>query len=667
MGNLTGNAVTLCGDEVQVVFSKEGDFPYDTVLRIVGIHMQMDGGEEYVPSRTTTASVTCLTDGAELLLSMIDEAVSVVIANTTRNKVLFRGWVVPNSFTQGVSGVNDVVTIECVDSVGYAQYVHYSRVGDDDEFADKGFQALTLRQVFERIAGMIGAQKVAIPNSVVIRNPESGAITTAFEKMTLREEYLFASSVPSPDITDAVSRLSYMPYAMTCREALEMIAESLRMTWMQVGDTLYLHDDVGSPMYIDLATGMAAATRVELEIGEEDVRDTACNVSTHSHYSMVTLHHEKVDEIAVVPDAFDEQFLSVGVNEMEVYDGKDDKTKILATRLDSSIYAAPYHNAAINASFVAWKEVKGWTDNGVFVYDRNTAFGDGSWSTAIRLWDISPNAEGLKKMLSIKPHFPLSAVMSGTTYMYFDVDFVASNKGIPEFGYLYPKNEEHKVCYLWAAVKVGGLYYNIKTNDYQEEEKRFLIMFDSEGDYVLKLDNASVGYDRRNIPLLREGEVEVIIYSRNTNDLGWNIGFFTKFNVVLRRSYAQEKPLPAMERYGSYEAGKDLDVTLPIDLHYTMAAKRWGTVIDGVDYRANGEVKLFFRQGYAAQSTMPMVQRIYAQANKGDGLIYELGIDDRNNSITALDSFACAMWDGAKSVVGYAQDVLDNKITLTLI
>lgn len=65
---------------------------------------------------------------------------------------------------------------------------------------------------------------------------------------------------------------------------------------------------------------------------------------------------------------------------------------------------------------------------------------------------------------------------------------------------------------------------------------------------------------------------------------------------------------------------------------------------------------------------MSVLDRVWAQANLGDRLMWEMALRDEANGITALDAFTCAqLWNGRKVVAGYTRDVLDNTITLTLI
>ena len=677
MGELIGNAVTLSGDEIKVVFSKNGDWPQELAMRLTSITLQMDGDEGYSPSRMTTASIGCLTDGVALLRSINNSDVSVAITNVTRKKILFKGFVVPNSLSQSVSGINDVVTIECVDSIGYANYVRYRRVEDDNELVPAGFQAMTLRAAVERIASMIGSPNIALPRSVVISNPATGESTDKFEELVISEEYMYSQNTPSPNITDFAGWLSYMPYAMTCREALDMIAESFRMTWVQHGDMLYLYDNICVTRYDNLATGFAEAPRNAVEIAEDDFDSTSCNVSTCARHSFVRVHHDRVDKISLIPDIYDRNYLAAGVNELQFSDGDQDGSRVVATILDSaacSIQFNPLASSYVYSHFVGWFDQSGRRlSSGTFFYDNNVAWGDSNtWNVAVKLVDVaqeSSGPNGSEQLLAIKKHFLLSSQATAGLSIYFDIDFVASAKSTPEVGWLWPKNEENIACYLTAMLKVGGQYYNIRTNKFQDDASLFYISIYSDGSYILCSSNASPMHDRVGIPLTRDGEVEVIIRSRNALNLGWKIGFLRKFDVHLKENVAQQAVRPSTEEYGTYMPGKDIDVTPPIDLYYKLAPKRFGTVIDGVDYRAtNGSIELGYKQEPTASSPISLAKRIWLQYNFGDRMRWEIPLRDEANAITPLDAFTCApLWDGRKIVTGYIKDIINNQVTLTLV
>lgn len=677
MGELISNATTLSGDEIKVVFSKNGDLPQELAMRLTSITLQMDGDEGYSPSRMTTASIGCLTDGVALLRSINNSDVSVAITNVTRDRMLFKGFVVPNSLSQSVSGINDVVTIECVDSIGYANYVRYRRVEDDNELLPAGFQAMTLRAAVERIASMIGSPNIALPRSIVIKNPDTGESTDKFEELVISEEYMYSQNTPSPNITDFSGWLSYMPYAMTCREALDMIAESFRMTWVQQGDTLYLYDNICVTRYDNLATGFAEAPRDAVEIAEDDYDGTSCNVSTCASYSLVRVHHEQDDRISLIPDIYDQNYLVAGVNELQYSDGNQEDSRVVSTMLDSLTCATkfnPLTSPSVYSHFVAWLEQSGKRlPDGTVLYDNNVAWGDGStWNVGVKLVDVAQESNGpngSEQLLAIKKHFLLSSQATAGLCIYFDFDFVASAKSSPEVGWLWPKNEENIECFLIAMLKVGGQYYNIRTNEFQDDASSFYIHIYSDGGYLLRSSNAFREYDRVSIPLTRDGEVEVIIRSRNALNLGWKVGYIRKLDVYLKENVAQQVVRPNTEEYGTYMPGKDIDVTPPIDLYYKLAPKRFGTVINSVDYRAtNGSIELGYKQESTASSPISLAKRIWLQHNFGDRLRWEIPLRDEANAITPLDAFTCApLWNGRKIVAGYTKDIINNQTILTLV
>ena len=657
MGKAIGRATTLSGDEV-VVTVNSAEIADDIELMLTSVSLQMDGGEGYEPSKITTASIGCLADGFALMRLCAASDAKVNIENKTSGKMLFVGHIVPNSLNQSVTGINDSITIECVDSVGFAQYVNYALLSPAN-----GFQTVTLKNVIERIAKRIGIANVALPSTILI-SKEDGVTTSNIEFLTLSEAVFFSSEKPSPDAVTPEGYLSREPFASSCREALELISSSFRMTWVQRGDTLFLYDDVSSGVYYNLDTKVAVVQSRPYSIDEESFRTGECLVSTTAKTECVALSHTKEDEINVLPDAFDKNFLQTDVYEYKEYDDEeDDNKKVFAVYLKSKLYNAYIHtdSYADSCHFVAWNSVPFWkysvgagSANEVIVYDKNAAVYNEKWSVAIRV-KSSPSNTKLKPLLELKPPYCHSVAKSGNMYLYPDIEFDVANSVID----IYPADVEKKDCYLWVAVKVGDLFYDIKSNSYTADEKRLLLTLHKDGRYTLGVDNASPMYYRQNIPITIDGSINFIIYGM-AQDLRWEVGYIRKLNLLLRRGNALETAQPSVEFYGDMLAARRLEVSLPIDLYYTLGEKTFGTVIDGVDYREKGVVDIKI-------GGKTMVQRIYQQSNSSDGLIYTVNVDDKKNSVVAYDKFTSSLWSGEKKAVGIEQDVINNSIRVTLL
>lgn len=662
MGKAIGKAITLAGDEVVVTF-ESATLTEDIELRLTSILLQMDGGAEYEPSKMTTASIGCLTDGFELMNISVGRRTDVKIVNTTQGRVLFQGIVVPNSLNQSVSGINDNITIECVDGIGFAQYYNYERVG---EFTQDVMEILTIKEIVLSIASRLGINKVAFPSTVIIRNPITGAETSQFELLKLDEIIFFSEQTPW--VEDGFDlNIRYSPYAITNREALNKIAESFRMTWVQVGDVLLLRDDIGDGVYKDLLSGVDVSVNNDvIAIEEESFRDGDCQISTIAKNGRVTLTHQSEESISVIPDAFDKKYLTVGSKEYLSYNGEGKKTFVASLNSQSFLATNALYKGYM-CQFVAWNDVSTWTysvgsgsANEVTVYDKNAAIYNDSWSTAIRIVSSADDAPGAV-LLRVSWLFRKGVVVSGNTYLYPELDFVVQDGLEPS----YPSEAKKRNCYLWVAVTVGGMYYDIRTNTYTAEEKKMLMTLYENGDYLLGADNATSATTRKNIPVLHDGIVDFIIYNRAAGqDLGWKFGFIQKLDLRLKRGYALELQRPNVEYYGDFSSSHNIEVALPIDMYHTLSANRFGTMIRGTDYREQGAIDLLFA---VEGEPISMPKRIYRQSNPGDGLLYTVCIDDKNNSVVAYDSFSSPMWSGKKKAVGIEQDIINNSIRLTLV
>lgn len=665
MGNITGRAMSLSGDIIAVTFSS-GQIGSTKELTISNIEIQADGGGEYTPLKLTTASISVLTDGTdgiELLRLLSRANTQVNIVNETKNSTLFVGYVVPNATNQRFLGVNDTATIECVDQLGYTQYFNYTQVD-----AGRGFSVLTIADVVSNIADLVGINTILVPSGIKLRNPVDRSSTSSFENLTVSENSFFTKLLPDPSVlNDNTDGFSYMPYANTCKAVLEMISESFRLTWQQVGNALYLHIGTLFGSYRYLGSSQIAIAKVATTISEDSFQSGDCTVSQLLRYSRVKVSHKSVDQINLLPDPFNQDFLTDIGQEYKTYkddDDADDNAIVRAVRLQSEIFHLPNFapGAPIESTFVAWKKLQGWrTVQDTLVTDQNDVFKNGTWSTAIRLYDNGTDT-ARRELVSIYLPYMQATVASGNTYIYPDIEF---SIGKANDARLYPYNDEKKICYLWASLEIDGMYYDIKTNSYTSSLKRFLMRFSSNGDCTLDLDNASVGYTRRGIPILREGPICFTIYSRATQELGWVNGWIKKLQLNLRRGYSAEAIIPPTEYYGEFtEPGRDLEISPPIDMYYTLSENRFGTVINGKDYRGNGEIELLYNHN-GEDITLPHFTLL--QANAGDGLTYTINLHDKDNSIMLGDRFNAPLWEGSKIVVSLQKDLINNSTTVTLV
>ena len=308
---------TLDGDRIKVTFT--GDAVSEGTL-IPGedpVRIQMDGGgRDYEAVKYATATITCITDGLQLQDLFTDSInVRISVVNETTGKTLFLGAVSPNTFAQTLTGYNDELAIECVDMLGAAKFVPYAKLNGDNA----AFSAMTIAEAMLHIASMLGLQRVWFADSVSVQPRHGEYSTTSYEKLTIAEQYFYENTTPELVHKDSGTEVTYAPLAMSCYDALSMLAESLYMTFAQVGEDLYLHDYMplradGQVVYKEiLSTGLGAdrLTVSATELTEESFDAGATQISVLPRYSLFSVEHKTAEEVNLLPDAFKHELYTV--------------------------------------------------------------------------------------------------------------------------------------------------------------------------------------------------------------------------------------------------------------------------------------------------------------------------------------------------------------------
>ena len=615
MGSLIGNAVTLCGDKVQVVFMAD-EFEDGALPPIVSINMQMDGGSgEYVPLKATTASVGFLVDDLQVLkICSLDYPVAVSIDNHATNKTLFRGYIVPNSYNQQLTGVNDEVTVECVDCLGWAKYVTYRKSASS--------AVVTLKDVFARACTELGIAEVRIANHVGLR-AVGGYELANYELLTLSENTFLHDIYP---YYDGSGNLEYGPVERTWEEVLKMIAESLRLTWVQVGGVVYLVDEVeiaATPAYYRNYRGFASEEGVAHEIVEGDFASSACNVSTLPRCSQVVLVHEQREAEKVLPELFYRGGMTPTGDSIEYLTTEDG---YVARR---KVYTPIYDTT--NTYLYAYKK-----------YDDpdNRPIYDDSWEFYQR---IGPIYNGLPEEYTILQARALyRGAVAPTVESRIRLN-ISIGKGEPwnkeDFKY------EEDILYLRLSATREGVkrYYNAQTKSWNDELVDNRLIFDISGE--------NYHFDRvigNEIVVGEGGTIDAEIIVKND---AWSYFLHIKdFSIEVVAPPLEKRKKNELK--GTWELRRTQEVTLPIDI----ATGGWGNLIDDRWYT---EIIVGGKS---------VVDRVWAQANLGDRLMFQAPLRDEANALSPLDAFTCAqLWSGRKVVDGYTRDVLENTITLTLI
>lgn len=683
MGSLTSKAVTLSGDEVTVSFIAD-EFADGTLPPITSITMQMDGGAEYSPLKMTTASIDFVVDDLSLLkICSVDYPVRVTIDNNARNKTLFNGYIVPNSYNQQLTGVNDVVTVECVDCLGYAKYVGYRQVN-----AEAGFAAIRIDDLILHCMNLIGARtrkaRIMFPQSVAL---QGGARRVGIEALRLAENYFFSSDIPDEVTND------YRPQAMNCEQVLTMIAESLRLTWMSDGLDIWLRDELssvdGDVVYVDLDTADAATLPVIHEITEDDSATTAWNVSTLPRVAMTEVAHSRAESVQVMQDPLNSETLVADGEYEEYYNPVDDDAyrRIISLPLRSNIFDTYYpvgeEKPKMYSRFVAWRENRSVTpdpDSPEFIDDY--AWGDGSWTVALKM--RSDSEQSLQPLLKRKMKFSTPVVGSprGSTKYASRTLHIAAEVAViqpPEDEdiedevleamneRLWPWQEYEKSinCELLVSVIVDGWYYDPSTASYTTEQKVFRVNVFEDGTAHWNIYSI---YDKveDGLPVPDCGTLEFVIYSNGKYDAKWTTAWLKKLELTLKSdAYALRGDLfkPGVERVGSWDINRVQHIEPPLSVYYNMSERPLHVPLIAGEYVANPELK------YTVNGVeVGLAEYAHKLANMGDRLMFQIPLRDEANAYTALDAFTCdQLWTGCKVVAGYVRDVLDNTITLTLI
>lgn len=669
MGAKTAKLTTLDGDTVRVEFT--GNKVADGDFTLCDIQMQMDGGSEYDPVKYTTASVTCLVDGLKLIdlyaKNPLDVAVKIV--NETTQKVLFWGYVSPNTFNQSINGVNDELTIECVDCLGMAKYVPFARAS---QYA--GFQFRTLADIVKSIAGMIGVQDVWLSDSLRVVSGDGQRSTDKYELLTLSESYFYESI--TPEVRGGVA--TYDTLVKDCYSALSMIAESLRFTWVQSGENLYLVDDVklhtDGWVRIKRITGssLISLLSAKTELKEAMMAGAASSISVTPRYSLFSLERNAADSISLCTNIFDEAlFLPVGDQVRYSKGVYDDET--LAHELKSLI-----SYTSEGAQFIGYVTFTGpdetWKDS----YWGDKLY---KWKSALRI--VATNSSAYTNAFRLRSEGTICPPPRNTVGLRLKISAAFSDE-VDDV--LYPhKLKKSEDAHLFVKIKMGGLCYNEMESSWKSEEHLIDLIFkeeDNNGEWRDKFTIANIALWPPSEVLtttIPGGVVEIEIHTSSRDNLKWRTAYIQELSLDLIeapivRTINLRNPVPAIQYSGEYNFKREANtVKLPIEIGFPLADKFWGTYIDGEDYLAKVSTTLLSRytcsfRYLTEESAYDVLERVKNQLSKGDGTQIECTVKDAHNSgVTPFDTYTCEAWKGQKMVVALAKNIKDNYVKITLI
>ena len=649
MGYLAGTAVSDSGNSIRVTFDCHA--LAERTLNIISANISVDGGADYTAVQYASASGTLLTEGIELLPLCTSVGTAVIIENLTTKNVLFSGYVTQNTFTQQL--ITDTLTIECVDKLGYSMY---------NPVPDISFiQCNTLAGWCAGFGDILGVKNVYLSTAVTLRYRSNGKETPRYYRMTFPGDYFLKNT--KPDVING--HATYAKQKMTIFEALTMIAESLRMTFVQVGNNLYLEEPsvtsnvrsyINALTYLDHHVVLPA-----IALTEESFGGTDNSVTTLPVYTLFSLIHTKSSGKDVIPPLFDSQYAKQAgkwhkdITEDEV---------IFEEWLTSYIFDVHQDpESTWGAEFIGWKSYKkDEAGDRIYRYAND-------WNKAIRVYRIGTDAY-LHKVAEVTRALRCVNPVNGKGLTITSKITVTdkNNEYYPHDG------REYETYRIYASLCVGGkyltnnylMYYN---RDYytsgvwvDKEEILELDIFpdgrvgveaglSSEGKYIFEFPyTQDLGVGR--------SDVSISIYSPQRPAVYYIEDLRVEEKVISGVEYSDNKP--EIEELGTYEMSRGYgEVTLPIDLYYLSSEKTFGTSIDGIE-TAGAELRF-------GSSKMSMIEKIQTIATRGEGTQYDLTLRDDQNSVRLLQKYKASFFEGEKSVVAYEKNLLDNTTKITII
>lgn len=690
----SGQFLNLHGDSISVLF--EGSDLQKSSLDVVAVTLQMDGGGgEYRPVAYTTASVTCAVDGLELLDLLTREplAVMVTIRNNTTGKFLFIGYISPNSYNQPFDGIADTLTIECVDWLGIAKFVPYRNKGT-------AMNAAALGDIANHICAIISDGNATTRLADFVRLvPGSGdsPVTAAYEKLVLSEAYMY-NEPESPTLMSDGS-LSLEPNAMSCYDALAMIAESVRATWVQVGAEIILHDylQVATCGRLQLRDGAAVGSSIRLT--EEMFSATGSNISTLPRYSRVSLD-QRANTIRVSPDLFaGASAIKEAVRDAMTTGGANTIDHHMSQLLESPIVDIATTSALPNPSYhcahcVGYRRITGPLGESV---DLITTYNDGKeWESYIRLYTpVTASNLYSDAMVTIKEEFRIPAVPSTRLTIMLKLT-AGETYSVDHFSPLdigrdwEDANTTVDNILLNAYVRIGNLYYDTASGSWTSTRPQNPITMCSKNTEEDWKDIVYVINTSEPPPYFPEGKiVDGVIAGSLTIEIyppGLNLVKPHATALYIRDLQLTVMPDEYIMKCNSYFPRADIayrgnftylndypTVKQSLRFGFPLGEKPYGTMIDGYEYcdavSVGSKIDLGGAMMFVAspeEERYDMLDRVLRLANLGDGIELNLNLCDDHNDISPISSFTCDKWEGLKVVVAFTKDIKNCETNVTL-
>lgn len=705
MGVKTMQFMTIDGDSITVTFSGDRVADGTLVPAAQPVVMQADGGGgEYIPVKYTTCTVTCLTDGLELgdMISLDPMDVRVSVYNASANKYLFHGFLSPNVYNQPISGINDTLSIECVDWLGIAQFLPYRREGES-------FRTFTIGEAVRRIVALISRDSLSVgiiglADNVRIVSSDGIVSTAAYEHLEVSEAYFFDSPL-TPDIEED-GALSYERQALSCYDVLSMIAETFRSTFVQIGgdiillDALTMQGDGVSRMRVLRGDDTVITQNYSKQLAlTEDIVDATESISVlrRAHSASVATPTGKA--IPLLPDLFSPSNL-VRNGEM---------THTTTTAGNNTI--AIHYEQPLNSRIIDIPNYSTVSDNGntrsvaiVAVRDIDVPYGtstpenvnlvtqwddNSGWESYIRLYVPDPAKEILTqdgRLFTIKKEFRMPCVSS----RHYSIRLRMSAGRSDRVDSLAPIELRKDITNLIFGVvlQCGDKYYDIEQRDWVEERvSNTISVYGKDKEWKDELYdrfylgnmlaentvNGTINVELYGSKLLSGSDVPHAIYIK---DLQLELA-----PDVLGSAACAYFPRPKTRTYGSFDFNDNVEaVKIPFSFGFPISERPFGTIVDGVEYATvynfvdynkpydiKGGIRFLPSYSAAVDEAVEMPEHIYSINNMGDRREMQIRVRDVGNSLSLATIVTCPqLWQGNKIIVAMEKNIADNSATITV-
>ena len=705
MGVRTMQFMTIDGDSITVTFSGDRVADGTLVPAAQPVVMQADGGGgEYIPVKYTTCTVTCLTDGLQLsdMISLDPMDVRVSVYNASANRYLFHGFLSPNVYNQPISGINDTLSIECVDWLGIAQFLPYRREGES-------FRTFTIGEAVRRIVALISRDSLSVgiiglADNVRIVSSDGSVSTAAYEHLEISEAYFF-DSPGLPDIEED-GALSYERQALSCYDILSMIAETFRSTFVQIGgdiillDAITMQGDGVSRMRVLRGNDTVITQNYSKQLAlTEDIVDATESVSVLRRAHSASVETPTGKAILLLPDLFSSSNLvrngemshtttSTAGNLITIHYEQLLTSKIV----DVVNYSAnPDNGNTRSVALVAVRDVDvpyGTTtpENVNLVTQWDDSSG---WESYIRLYVPDPAKEIPTqdgRLFTIKKEFRMPCVSS----RHYSIRLRMSVGRSDRIDSLAPIELRKDVTNLIFGIvlQCGDKYYDIEQREWVTERVSNTISVhgkDKEwkdemynrfylGNMLAENTiNGTINVELYGSRLLTGPDVPHAIYIK---DLQLELA-----PDALGSAACAYFPRPATRTYGSFDFNDNTDaVKIPFSFGFPMGERPLGTIVDGVEYATvldfvdynkpydiRGGIRFLPSHNASLDEAVEMPRRIYDAGNMGDRREMQIRVRDDKNSLSLATIVTCPqLWEGNKIVVAIEKNIADNSATITV-